>query len=350
LVVDKLRVSIVGGSGYTGGELLRLLLGHPHVEILQVTSARHAGQQVSLVHPNLRKRTELRFVPRETVERCDALFLCLPHGETAQQIDRLIDKAERVIDLSADFRLKNAADYPKWYGKPHPRPALLADFVYGIPELHREEIRNATRVAAAGCNATATILSLYPLFKARLVDPDRTVVEVKVGSSEGGNSVTPASHHPERAHCIRSYKPTAHRHQAEMIQELSLGERIQIHFSATAVDLVRGLQVTAHCFPRGPLDEKMVWKAYRQAFGNEPFIRFVKFREGNFRYPDPKVLWGTNYCDIGFEQDPDSGRLVVMGALDNLVKGGAGQAVQCFNLMHGFPETTALEFPGLHPV
>lgn len=347
--MDKVRVSIAGGSGYTGGELLRLLIGHPNVEIKQVTSARHAGQQLGVVHPNLRKRTELCFVPRESLTECDALFLCLPHGDSAQQIEPYLSKAKRVVDLSADFRLKNPKDYPKWYGMPHPRPALLSQFVYGIPELHREEIRGATRVAAAGCNATATILALYPLFKARLIDPMRTVVEVKVGSSEAGNAVTPGSHHPERAHGVRSYKPTGHRHQAEMLQELSLGEDIQIHFSATAVDLVRGLAVTAHCFPRAELDEKTVWRAYRQAYGNEPFIRFVKLREGNFRYPDPKVLAGTNYCDIGFEQDPDSGRLVVMAAIDNLVKGGAGQALQCFNLMHGFPETTALEFPGLHP-
>jgi N-acetyl-gamma-glutamyl-phosphate/LysW-gamma-L-alpha-aminoadipyl-6-phosphate reductase len=175
-------------------------------------------------------------------------------------------------------------------------------------------------------------------------------VDVKVGSSEGGGTASLASHHPERAGCVRSYKPTGHRHQAEIRQELGLQPDEQLHFSATAVDLVRGLLVTAHVFPATQLKELDLWRIYRQSYGKEPFIRLVKSHDGVHRYPEPKLLWGTNYCDIGFETDPDTGRIVILAAIDNLVKGSAGQAVQCFNLMFNLPETTGLDFPGLHPV
>jgi N-acetyl-gamma-glutamyl-phosphate/LysW-gamma-L-alpha-aminoadipyl-6-phosphate reductase len=357
-MTGRLRVAIAGGSGYVGGELLRLLAAHPHAEVGRVTSERRAGTPVSLVHPNLRRVSELSFSSSASLEPCDVLFLCLPHGRAMEDIDRYVALAPRVIDLSADFRLKDPAAYPAWYGRPHPRPELLPRFVYGIPELHREEMASACWVSSAGCNATAVILALRPLYALGLVEPSRTVAEAKVGSSEGGASVSDASHHPERSGCVRSYKPTGHRHAAEMVQELSAGaaaggaagERVQVHFSATAVEMVRGVLATCHVFLREDLTEKAVWQAYRQAYGREPFIRIVKAREGVHRFPEPKLLSGTNFCDIGFERDPSSNRLVVISAIDNLMKGAAGQAVQAFNIMHGLPETTGLEFAGLHPV
>jgi len=348
--VSGLRVAIAGGSGYAGGELLRLLLGHPGAEVAQVTSASHAGQPVARCHPNLRKRTPLAFCTAEELQPCDLLFLCLPHGQAMQQIDRFTALAPRLIDLSADFRLKQAAAYRTWYGRDHPRPELLAEFVYGIPELHRDEMKTARWISSAGCNATAVILALHPLYARDLVHADRTVVEAKVGSSEGGNDVSEASHHPERSQCVRSYKPTGHRHLAEMIQELGRGEALRIHFSATAIDLVRGILATAHVFLREPLSEKDIWQLYREAYADEPFIRIVRDREGIHRLPEPKLAIGTNYCDIGFELDPHSNRLVVLSAMDNLMKGAAGQAVQAFNIMNGWPETTGLEFAGLHPI
>lgn len=347
---DRIRVSIVGGSGYAGGDLLRLLLGHPNAEVLQVTSERFVGKFVHSLHPNLRKRTLLKFVSQEELQPCDLLFLCLPHGSAMGKIDRFAGLAPRLIDLSADFRLKNPSDYDTWYGKPHARPELLSKFAYGVCELHRGEIRKSNWVSSAGCNATAVILGLYPLFKNGLADTERTVVEVKAGSSEGGNSSSDASHHPERAGCVRSYRPTGHRHAAEMIQELGFGKDLKIHFSATSIDMVRGILATCHVFLNRAMEEKEIWKVYREAYGNEPFIRIVKEREGNYRYPEPKLLAGTNYCDIGFEKDPISNRLVVVSAIDNLMKGAAGQALQAFNIMHGFEETTGLEFAGLHPV
>ncbi len=241
-------------------------------------------------------------------------------------------------------RLRDNAAYEAWYGKAHACPERLDSFVYGIAELHREELRTAKRISGAGCNATATILALHPLYRAGLVES--AVVEVKAGSSQGGNTVSPGSHHPERSGAVRSYKPTAHRHLGEIQQELGADN---IHFSATSIEMVRGILATCHVFLAQDLDEKDIWKLYRGAYGGEPFIRIVKERSGIHRYPEPKILAGSNYCDIGFERDPASNRLVVISALDNLVKGAAGQAVQAFNIAMGFDETSGLEFPGLHP-
>lgn len=340
-----LRISIVGASGYTGGELLRILMFHPEVEIQQVTSERHAGKLVSTLHPNLRKICKLKFVPIVELEPCDVLFLGLPHGHMMNRLDEFEALADTLIDLSADFRIHDAQAFETWYGKPHACPERMCDFVYGIPELHRDEMKGAKRISGAGCNATATILALHPLYQAGVVES--SVVEVKAGSSQGGNTVSEGSHHPERSGAVRSYKPTAHRHLGEIRQELKADN---IHFSATSIEMVRGILATCHVFLNAPLEEKDIWKIYRSAYGDEPFIRIVKERTGIHRYPEPKLLAGSNYCDIGFERDPYSNRLVVLSAIDNLMKGAAGQAVQAFNIAKGFDETTGLEFPGLHPV
>jgi len=340
-----ISVSIAGGSGYTGGELLRLLLFHPDVEVKQITSERLSGKFVHNAHPNLRKVTSLKFCAIADLQACDILFLCLPHGQSMQRIDEFKQLAGKIIDLSADFRLHDSEAYNKWYGRDHTRPELLDEFAYGISEVNRGNIRDAGYVACAGCNATATILALKPLYQRDLVES--AVIEVKNGSSEGGNMSSDASHHPERSGVVRSYKPAGHRHVAEMVQELKSDN---IHFSATSIEMVRGILATCHVFLNQDLQDKDLWKMYREHYGDEPFIRIVKERSGIYRYPEPKLLSGTNYCDIGFERDPHSNRVVVMSAIDNLMKGAAGQAVQCFNLMHNIEETTGLEFPGLHPI
>ncbi len=349
---DQLTVSIVGASGYTGGELLRLLLGHPSVTILQATSERNAGRYVHSIHPNLRGRTALKFTSASELRPCDLLFLCLPHGEAQARIETFAALAPRLIDLSADFRLRDRDLYARWYGRVHAAPAWLERFVYGLPELNREQIRQASYVSGVGCNATATNLAIWPLFQAGLADPARDVIiEVKVGSSEGGNSPSEASHHPERSGAVRSFAPTGHRHTAEVLQALArLGPPPPIHFSATAIELVRGVLATAHVFLRDrSLTEKDLWKAYRAAYKGEPFVRIVKEQGGIFRYPEPKIVAGSNYADVGFELDSETGRVVALCAIDNLMKGAAGTAVQCMNLMCGFAETAGLEFPGLHP-
>ena len=345
-------VSIIGASGYTGGELLRLALSHPQLEVKQVTSERLDGQFVHFTHPNLRGRTSLKFVRSEAIEKCDVLFLGLPHGSAMSRIEALSALADRLVDLSADFRLRNAGDYDSWYGKPHANPAWLKKFVYGLPELHRAELRAATHVSGVGCNATATTLAIWPLAAAGLIDTARGVIcEVKVGSSEGGAASTDATHHPERAGVMRSFAPTGHRHTAEVLQALQLKDVVtDVHLSATAVDNVRGVLATAHVFVKPGTAEKDVWKAYRDAYHGEPFVRIVKDRTGLYRYPEPKILSGSNYADVGFELDPKTGRVVALCAIDNLMKGAAGTALQCANIMMGWDERSGLDFPGLHPI
>jgi N-acetyl-gamma-glutamyl-phosphate/LysW-gamma-L-alpha-aminoadipyl-6-phosphate reductase len=283
------------------------------------------------------------------------LFLCLPHGLTAGEIDRYRSIAPRIIDLSADFRLRSSALYEEWYGVPHIAPNLLEEAVYGLPELHREELPGATLVSGTGCMATASILGLVPLYRAGLVNyAIPLVVDAKVGSSAAGATPGPGSHHPERSGAVRSFQPTGHRHTAELIQELELEEgaelRQHIAFSATAIELVRGVLVTAHVFLNESVDERTLWRLYRQAFQRESFIRLVKERSGVYRYPEPKILVGSNYCDIGFELDRDQQHVVVIAALDNLMKGAAGNAVQALNCMCEWEESIGLTFPGLHPV
>lgn len=348
--MKKILVSIVGGSGYTGGELIRLLLFHPFVEINQVTSNSYYSKSVYKAHPNLRKVTQLKFSSVEELQNCDVLFLCTPHGESMKNINAYRKIAGKIIDLSGDFRINDADEFEKWNKQSHTQKELLKEFIYGIPELHRDKMAGAELISSAGCNATATILGLYPLYKNGVVETDSTVVEVKVGTSEAGVKSSQSSHHPERSGSLRSYKPTAHRHAGEIIQELSFNEKINIHFSATSVDMVRGVLATSHLFLTEKLSEKDIWQIYRNCYKDEPFIRIVKEREGNYRYPDPKLLIGTNYCDIGFEKDEFSNRVVVISAIDNLMKGAAGQALQAFNIMHNIDETTGLGFPGLHPI
>ncbi len=353
--MNRHRVAIVGGSGYTGGELARLLLYHPQVELTQVASNSHAGHYLHSVHPNLRKISTLRFSHPDDLTSCDILFLCLPHGVTAREIERYRAISPRIIDLSADFRFHSSVLYEEWYGKPHETSNLLEEAVYGLPELHREELPGATLVSGTGCMATASILGLAPLYRAGLVNYALPlVVDAKVGSSAAGATPGPGSHHPERSGAVRSFQPTGHRHTAELIQELGLtaGAELRQHiaFSATAIELVRGVLVTAQVFLNESMDERTLWRLYREAFQREPFIRLVKERTGVYRYPEPKILVGSNYCDIGFELDRDQQHVVVIAALDNLMKGAAGNAVQALNCMCEWDESTGLTFPGLHPV
>lgn len=344
-----ITVSILGGSGYAGGELLRILLSHSKITLSQVTSRKFSRRPVSLIHPNLRKATDLLFADPKDLLPCDVLFVALPNGESMGKMHDLQKKAKKIIDLGADFRLHDQKVFTDWYQKEHQAPELLSKFTYGICELHRDEIKKAKYVACAGCEATVSILSLYPLVKHKLIK-EKVIIDAKMSSSQSGMSPSLATHHPERAGVVRSYMPSGHRHTAEIEQELSVFQKINIAISATAIDMVRGLLVTIHTTPNKGVEEKDIWKAYRLEYKAEPFIRIVKESTGIYRYPEPKILQGTNFCDIGFELDTKTNRLVVIGAIDNLVKGTAGQAVQAMNVMCGLEETTALTFPGLHPI
>ncbi|MBI3955387.1 N-acetyl-gamma-glutamyl-phosphate reductase [Candidatus Gottesmanbacteria bacterium] len=348
---SKINVSIIGASGYAGGELLRLLLFHPNVNVSQVTSRQFSSQLVSRAHPNLRKVTNLVFCRPEDIQKCDVLFIALPNGISMEYMNGFQNKASKIIDLGADFRLKNKETFVNWYSKQHLMPDLLPEFTCGLAELHRSKLKKANFVACAGCEATVSILTLYPLVKHKIIETKNIIIDAKMSSSQGGNVPSLASHHPERHGVVRSYKPVNHRHSAEIEQELSpYTENIRVSVSATTIEMVRGLLVTIHSTPVNGITEKDIWKAYRSEYQNEPFIRIVKELEGIYRYPEPKILTGTNYCDIGFALSNRENRLVAIGAIDNLGKGTAGQAVQAMNIMYGFEETAGLEFPGLHPI
>ncbi|MBL8132142.1 MAG: N-acetyl-gamma-glutamyl-phosphate reductase [Anaerolineae bacterium] len=345
-VGERVRVGIVGGSGYTGGELLRLLHAHPRAQVTQITSREYAGQYVYAVHPHLRGGVELQFIHPDALQPCDALFLCLPHGEASRQIERYAQLAPVIVDLSADFRLSDPTVYARWYGEAHPAPAWMGRFVYGLPEVNREALRGARYASGVGCNATAVNLALLPLARAGLID--YAACAISVGSSEAGAAVSAGSHHPIRSGAVRTYKATGHRHSAEVA--MILGGAVRAHLAITAIEMVRGVHVLAHVTLNTAVAEKDLWRLYRGAYRNEPFVRLVASKSGLHRLPEPRIVAGTNFCDVGFELDADDPRhVVVVAALDNLGKGAAGSAVQCLNLMMNFDECDGLNFLGVYP-
>jgi N-acetyl-gamma-glutamyl-phosphate/LysW-gamma-L-alpha-aminoadipyl-6-phosphate reductase len=345
----RLRVAVVGAAGYGGGELLRLLLAHPLVEVVAATSERLAGRYVQHTHPTLRGRTALRFSSRDQLPGSDVVISALRHGESAEVIDLLRERAPLVIDLSADFRLRDAAAYPRWYGHEHPRPELLGTAVYALPEIDRARVMGAQLLAIGGCVATAAILALLPLARAGVVDAEQlTVVDAKVGSSAAGAQPHASSHHPARSGAMRSFAPTGHRHTAEVVQETGLS---RVALSVTAVEAVRGVLVTAHVpLTGGHVDDRALRAIMRDAYASEPFVRVIHDAQGLHRHPEPKILAGTNLCDVGFERDPHQPRAVILAAIDNLGKGAAGQAVHALNVRSGFDECAGLEFSGLYPI
>ena len=344
----KIKVGVVGGSGYTGGELFRILYGHPFVDIVGVTSRKYLGKPISRTHPNLRKISKIKFISIESMPEVDVLFLGLPHHAVMDYIDDFLKKTDLLIDLSSDFRLSNPDDYIKYYGHEHSRPELLKEFVYGMPELHREKIINSKFIAVPGCTATAAILPLKPIVDN--LNPKIIVVDSKVGSSAAGAAYSLSTHHPERSNVVRSFKPSMHRHLAEMNQELNKDGSISLNFSPHAVEMIRGIQSTIHVFLDEDYTSQDIWQIYLQAYKEEPFIRLVREKFGIYRFPEPKLVLGTNICEIGFEKDESTGRLIIMSAIDNLMKGAAGQGVQSMNVALGFEETIGINSIGFHPV
>ncbi|AHG02479.1 N-acetyl-gamma-glutamyl-phosphate reductase [Halobacterium sp. DL1] len=336
--------AVVGASGFAGGELLRLLAGHPEFAVAQATSREYANKTVGSVHPNLRG-LDLRFTQPTDLESVDVLFAAAPHGVAMEHVDAWQDAADTVVDLSADFRLGTEAQYDEWYDG-HTAPDNLDDSVYALPEISRDELAGADLIAGGGCNATATILGLLPLHEAGLLEDAHVVVDVKVGSSEGGASGGKASSHAERSGVVRPYAPTGHRHEAEIEQELGLS----VSFTAHAVDMVRGAAATCHVFPEETPTKGDLWGAYRETYDDEPFVETVAGGSGVYRYPEPKVVAGTNDAEVGFELDEENGRVVAFSAIDNVVKGSAGQAVHAANIALGYEETAGLNQLGMHPV
>ena len=361
--MSKIQCAIIGATGYTGGELLRLLHLHPHAEVTQITSRSRMGEFAHVPHPNLRntRSGNLQFIRPDDVQKTDVIFLCLPHGEASTQIDKWAALADVVIDLSADFRIHDTDAYARWYGGTHPAPHWVEKFVYGLPELTREQLKGARYASGVGCNATATNLALLPLVKSGLLDYDKPIIaDIKVGSSEGGATGNDASHHPERSGAVRSFAPAGHRHTAEVEQMVQVENAklkiekaealaVSIHLSVTSIEMVRGVLATVHVFLNKAAQDKDLWKAFRACYKDEPFVRIVKSQTGIFRYPEPKILAGSNWADVGFALSDDGRKATLLCAIDNLMKGAAGSAVQCLNVMHDWDERAGLEFVGLHP-
>ncbi len=342
------RVGIVGGSGFVGGELARWLLGHPHAELTQITSERQVGQPLHRVHPHLRGRSSLRFIAQQDLQACDLLFLALPHGTAAKHISRYEGIAERVLDCSADFRIRDVDAYARWYGEAHSDPVRNTRCVYGLPELHREQLKGARFVSGVGCNATAVQLALLPLARAGLLPTQESVVaQVLAGTSEGGVGPSAASHHPLRSGSIRAFAPTGHRHAAEVEQAYP---KIKLHLTVNAGDFVRGAFAQCHVVLDQDQNERDLLRVWQQAAAEEAFVHVIHERAGFYRHPDPKLVTGTNLAQLGFALDRDHRRVVAMCAIDNLGKGAAGSAVQAMNLMLGWEETLGLDFCGIHPL
>lgn len=339
----KVRVAVVGASGYTGGELLRLLAGHPHVEIAVVTAEKHAGKAVADVFPSLAGRVgamQLEKLDEANVAgRADFVFTALPHHTSATVSAQLIAAGLPVVDLSADYRFENLPVYEAWYGA-HPQPALNKTAVYGLPELHRARIKPAKLVANPGCYVTSAILALAPLLSNKLVEPTDIFDDAKSGMSGAGRSASEDMLYSEVNEGLRPYKVANHRHQPEIEKELSplAGAEVKITFVPHLLPINRGILSTLYARPTGKLTTSDALDAIRKFYAGEPFIRVL----APGKLPNPGHVRGSNFCDIGVHVDERQNRVIVFSALDNLVKGASGQAVQNMNLMLGFDETTGI--------
>src|SRR5436190_3546315 len=352
--MTRQKTGIVGASGYSGEELVRLMLVHPHAQLTAVTSRQYAGQTVAQVFPKFSQYAlakTLRFSDPNAellAKQCDIVFLALPHGVAAEFAIPLVNAGVRVIDLSADFRLNSADVYKEFYAHDHPAPELLAKSVYGMPELYRDKIKDASLVASPGCYPTSIILPLVPLLKARLIKPESIIANSLSGVSGAGRKAELDYLFVECNESVRPYGVPKHRHLSEIEQELSLAaaEPVKIQFTPHLVPVNRGILTTTYAAPCkhfNTADEmatlaQQIESAYRTAFANEPFVRVLEGKA----LPDTKNVVGTNMVELAWRLDPRTGRLIVMSAEDNIVKGASGQAVQSMNILCGYPETAGL--------
>jgi N-acetyl-gamma-glutamyl-phosphate reductase len=334
-----IRVAIIGATGYTALELMKILLRHPEAEITALTSRSEDNPHVASVHPQLAGRIDLNMAdlqPSEIAARADVAFSCLPHGVTAALVPKLLDAGMRVVDLSADYRLNSAESYADWYGEKHADPSRLGKTVYGLPELFREKIRGAKLVANPGCYPTSAILALAPLIKRGLIAPREIIIDSKSGVSGAGRTPKLTTHFPEVNESVSAYNVGRHRHTPEIEQVLSLAcdKAVEVIFTPHLIPMDRGILSTCYSQPLGELTEEKALATLRDFYAHEPFIRVVN------HLPGTKDTSDTNFCDITARIV--RGRLITISCLDNLIKGASGAAVQNFNLMHDFPETLAL--------
>jgi N-acetyl-gamma-glutamyl-phosphate reductase len=346
----NVKIAIVGSSGYTGGELYRLLLHHHFAKITAVTSEKSAGKPLTSIFPHLAGLTDLLCEPLdpETLARkADFIFLALPHVTSQDAAFRFHQLGKKVVDLSADYRLGDPALYEKWYEHCHQYPELLKQAVYGLPELHRDGIRKASLIANPGCYPTSAILGLAPLVKKAAIDLATIIVDSKSGVSGAGRSPSLAHHYPEVNEGLMAYKIGTHRHTPEIEQEVSAlaGKPVTLSFTPHLVPMNRGILTTIYASLNEPADAGKLHSLYRDFYGKEPFVRVLD--PGQF--PNVRNVRGSNFCDIGVYADARTNRAVVVTAIDNLVKGASGQAIQNMNLMMGYDEREGLATAGLFP-
>lgn len=344
-----IRIGIVGASGYTGVELARLLYGCPGVKLTAATSRQYNGRKLSEVYPSLAGLVDIvcEDIPTEELaDRADLFFTAVPHQTAMAIVPDLLQAGKRVVDLSADFRLHDAAVYEKWYQK-HTAPEYLIEAVYGLPELHRQQISKARLVANPGCYPTSVVLGLAPLLQAGAVEPDTIIVDSKSGASGAGRAAQTGTLFCEVTEGFKAYKIAAHRHTPEMEQEIGAlcKKPVTISFTPHLLPMSRGILSTIYAQPARPLTDEEVYGLYRSFYQDEPFVRVCE--AGTF--PATQFVRGSNYCDIGFKTDSRTGRIVVLAAIDNLVKGAAGQAVQNMNIMCNLTETAGLLAVPLFP-
>ncbi|MDD3759845.1 MAG: N-acetyl-gamma-glutamyl-phosphate reductase [Acidithiobacillus sp.] len=336
-----IRVGIVGGTGYTGVELLRLLLPHPEVEVAVITSRGEAGQRVDGLFPSLRGHTDLKFsaVSSKDLQGLDVIFFATPHGVAMEMAPELLAAGVRLIDLSADFRLADAALFAEWYHQEHSSPALLPQASYGLPELFRDEIRGSRLVANPGCYPTAVTLGFAPLLEADLLDPDCLIADCKSGVSGAGRTARLGLILPESADSVTAYGVSGHRHRPEIEETLSriAGADIQVQFSPHLMPMIRGIHATLYGRLRKPMSNEALQNLFAQRYAQEPFVDVLPFGE----HPSTRTVRGANVCRIALHQ-PRPGQVVVLSAIDNLVKGAAGQAVQNLNVLFAWPENLGL--------
>lgn len=357
--MKRFRVAIAGASGYAGAELVRLAALHPNFELTVVTSEKSAGIPVAKIFPSLTGVVSLTFqslTPNAMARQADAVFLALPHTKSLDPVAACMKTGTFIVDLSADYRLANPALYEQWYQTPHTHPDVLKTAVYGLPELHRAEIAKAKLVASPGCYPTAAILQLAPLFSGNLVQPQTVVIDAKSGISGAGRSPALPYHFPEAHESLEPYKIGQHRHIPEIEQELAylLHRRLNsddrdrtdstVAFTPHLVPMNRGILSTAYCRLRNPTAIEEVRALYQVFYKGERFVRCLEDV-----VPNPRYVKGTNYCDIAVYADQRAGWIVTVAAIDNLVKGAAGQAIQAMNLMLGLPEDTGLTAPAAYP-
>jgi N-acetyl-gamma-glutamyl-phosphate reductase len=348
-VRGTVKVGIIGASGYTGQELVRILASHPKVEITVATSERFAGSAIDEISPSLKGVIDLRLSElsvQRVVQESDLIFTALPHGQSMDVVAECIKGGKRVVDLSADFRLHDKDLYEQWYGK-HSCPDLLPEAIYGLPELYRDQIQRAQLVANPGCYPTGVILALAPLLEAGLIASSGIIVDAKSGVSGAGRNPSMTNLFCEVAEGLRAYAVAKHRHAPEMDQELSAraGEHIHILFVPHLVPINRGILSTSYACLTAKISTERAYEVYQGHYGDEPFIRLSP----SGAFPSTMEVRGSNYCDLGVMVNEVSGHLIAISAIDNLVKGASGQAVQDMNIMCGFPETMGLEQIPLAP-